>query len=499
MNTQDLYEEYKERMHRIADVKYSMALLQWDQETYLPPKGAGIRGQQIATLSEIAHRLFIDEKLGKILNELMDKNELGENEKRNIELTLEDYTKNKKYSSAFVRKLTEQVNRSFHAWMEARKQNSFPIFEKELAPLTELKKQETDILGYSHHPYNALLNEFEKGSTVQLIDKTFADLLPSLKTILEKIKNKPQVNDSFLKQYFPKQQQWDWGMYLLKQLHFDFEAGRQDISEHPFTINFANSDVRITTRINENDFSSMTWSCIHEAGHALYEQGLPADQYGLPLGEAASLGVHESQSRLWENNIGRSLLFWKHYFPELQKKFPEQLAKLSVEEFYKGINKVEPSLIRTEADELTYHFHVLVRYELEKKLIDGSILTKDIPAFWNEHYETYLGVKIPDDKNGCLQDVHWSHGSFGYFSTYSLGSFFAAQFYSAIEQSVTDLNNGIEKGNTVPVLQWLRKSVHLHGRKYTSGELCERMTGKALDTRFFLDYLLQKYSLIYTL
>jgi carboxypeptidase Taq len=486
-------------MQRIADVKYSTALLQWDQETYLPPKGAAVRGQQIATLSEIAHQLFTDEKLGDLLNELEEKNDLTENEKRNVELTKEDYDKNKKYSSAFVRKLAEQINRSFHAWIEARKQNRFAIFEKELDDLLQLKRQETEILGYSRHPYDALLNEFEKGSTVEMLDGIFTEFFPSLKMVLERINNKPQVNDSFLHQHFSKQQQWEWGMYLVKELHFDMEGGRQDISEHPFTINFANSDVRITTRIDENDFNSMTWSCIHEVGHALYEQGLPGDQYGLPLGEAASLGIHESQSRLWENNVGRSLSFWKYYYPMLQTRFPEQLAKVSVEDFYKAINKVEPSLIRTEADEVTYHFHVIIRYELEKKLIEGSLKTNDIPAFWNEHYEKYLGIKVPEDKKGCLQDVHWSHGSLGYFPTYSLGSFFAAQFYSAIQKSTADTENKMEKGDTTAILGWLRKNVHSFGRKYTSNELCFKVTGKSLDTSFFVDYLLHKYGLIYIL
>jgi carboxypeptidase Taq len=499
VNTQQLYELYKEKMRRIADVKYSTALLQWDQETYLPKKAGAIRGQQIATLSEMAHQLFTEEKMGDLLKGLIEKNDLSENEKKNIELTKEDYDKSKRYSSEFVRKLTEQINRSFHAWIDARKQNSFAIFEKELDKLVQFKKQEADILGYTQHPYNALLNEFEKGSTVEMIDKIFTGFLPPLKTILEQIRNKPQVDDSFLRRHFPKQQQWEWAMFLVRELHFDLEAGRQDISEHPFTINFANSDVRITTRINEDDFSSMTWSCIHEVGHALYEQGLPEEQYGLPLGEATSLGMHESQSRLWENNIGRSLSFWKYYYPELQKRFPGQLAKISVEEFYNGINKVEPSLIRTEADELSYHFHIIIRYELEKKLIEGSIKTNDLPGFWNEHYGKYLGVEVPDDKKGCLQDVHWSHGSFGYFPTYSLGSFFAAQLNSAIQKNIADTDKNMEKGDTTGILQWLRKNIHSFGRKYTSNELCKLATGEALDTGFFVKYLLQKYGLIYTL
>jgi carboxypeptidase Taq len=430
MNTQELYEQYKTRMQRIADVRNANALLQWDQETYLPPKGASFRGQQISTLSEISHRLFSEDELGTLLQELLQKDDLPSAQKRNIEKTFEDYTKNKKYTSEFVRALSDQTNKTFHAWIEARKQNAFSVYENELDKLIQLKKQEAGILGYKDHPYNALLDEFEKGCTTQLLDTTFSGLLPALGELLQKIAARPQVDDSFLTRDFPKQQQWDWGMYLIRQLNFDFEAGRQDISEHPFSTSFNKYDVRITTRVDEKDFANMTWSCIHEVGHALYEQGLPETEYGLPLGEACSYSIHESQSRLWENNVGRSKVFWQHYYPQLQSYFPSQFGDIRLEQFYKGINKVQPSLIRTEADEITYHFHVYIRYELEKRLIEGSLSTRDIPAFWNQHYKDLMNVEVPDDKKGCLQDVHWSHGSFGYFPTYSLGSFYAAQFFA---------------------------------------------------------------------
>jgi carboxypeptidase Taq len=309
----------------------------------------------------------------------------------------------------------------------------------------------------------------------------------------------PQVDDSFLQQHYPKQQQWDFGMDIIKQLGFDFNAGRQDISEHPFTTSFNAADVRITTRIDENDFSNMLWSCIHETGHALYEQGLPGSGYGLPSGEYASLSIHESQSRLWENNVGRGQAFWEHHYVPLQQCFPGQLNNISPERFYKGINKVQPSLIRTEADELTYHFHVMIRYELEKLLIEGNLSTHDIPAWWNEQYEKYLGVKVTDDKNGCLQDVHWSHGSFGYFPTYSLGSFYAAQMFAAIEQSKPSLSEDVKNGDTSAILNWLRQNIHQYGRTFKSEELCAKACGGPLDIQYFLRYLLDKYGNIYKL
>ncbi|HWI91952.1 MAG TPA: carboxypeptidase M32 [Flavisolibacter sp.] len=497
--TPELYAKYHNKMRLIADVKNANALLQWDQETYLPAKGAGFRGQQISTLSEISHRLFSEEELGNILQELLIKDDLSPEQKRNVERTNEDYLKNKKYTSEFVRKLSEQINKTFHAWIGSRKQNSFAVYEKDLEALIQLKREEAEMLGYERHPYNALLDEFEKGATVELLDKTFNNLLPTLKDLLDKILRQLQVDNSFLKQHFPKQQQWIWGMQLIKHLNFDFDAGRQDISEHPFSTSFNRNDVRITTRIDENDFGNMTWSCIHETGHGLYEQGLPEEQYGLPLGEACSYSIHESQSRLWENNVGRSKKFWQYYFPALRKQFPGQFEKVLLEDFYKGINQVQPSFIRTEADELTYHFHVYIRYELEKLLLDKTLSAHDIPSYWNELYKKYLNVNVPDDKKGCLQDVHWSHGSFGYFPTYSLGSFYAAQFFETAKSQIKNLEKEIEKGDTSSLLHWLRQNIHSKGRFFTSEELCREVTGTGLDVNHFINYILHKYVSIYNL
>lgn len=420
-SSKELYSDYTDRMQKIADIKYSAAVLQWDQETYLPAKGADFRSRQLATLSELAHEWTVAPSLGQLLQTLNERSDLQEDEKRNIELSLEDYGKQKKFSPAFIRRLSEASSRCFHAWIQARSANSFSPFQDELQHLVQLKREEAELAGYTEHPYNALLDQYEKGATVALLDRVFSQVRTPLKELLDRISGRPQVNDSFLRGEYPKQKQWDFGMGLIRQLGFDLEAGRQDLSEHPFTTSFNPEDVRITTRIDEYDFGNMTWSCIHETGHGLYEQGLPPQYYGLPLGEFASLSIHESQSRLWENNIGRSRRWWTTIYPRLQALFPGQLGFISLEQFYKGINKVQPSLIRTESDEVSYHFHVMIRYELEKQLIQGSLPVKGIPEWWNESYKTWLGVTVPDDKRGCLQDVHWSHGSFGYFPTYSLG------------------------------------------------------------------------------
>jgi carboxypeptidase Taq len=393
--------------------------------------------------------------------------------------------------------MSETVNQSYHAWAKARKENSFDHFEQPLNELISLKKQEADMLGYEQHPYNALMNDYDKGLTVSKVDSLFNELKTPLLNLLDLLKNKISVDHSFLLQEFNKDEQWKFGLEILKRIGFDFEAGRQDISLHPFTTNFSSRDVRVTTRIDEHDFGNMTWSCLHEGGHALYEQGLPADQYGLPLGEYCSLSIHESQSRLWENCIGRGLPFWQYNFKLLTNAFPNQFKNINIDKFYKGINRVSPSLIRTEADELTYHFHVMIRYEIEKMLIEGSLLTKDIPACWNEMYQKYLGVKVPDDNRGCLQDIHWSHGSFGYFATYSLGSLYAAQLYSTIEKQHPTIPADLSKGKMNTIQEWLKKEIYCNGRFYSSEDLCKKATGETLHSEYFIEYATKKFSEIY--
>lgn len=488
----ELYEQYKLLMQRIADVRYASAVLQWDQETYMPVKGAEGRARQLATLTEMAHNLYTDGALENILTEIIDKTDIDDVSLANVQLTLDELNRQKKLNSTFVRTLSETVSKAFNAWIDARKKNDFTLFQASLAELVTLKITEADLYGYDAHPYDALLYEFEKSMTVQKLDTLFDVMTEPLKEIIATCTNK-NTDDSFLHQYYPKDKQWEWGMFLVRELGFDLAAGRQDISEHPFTTNFNAQDVRITTRIDEHDFANMTWSCIHETGHALYEQGLPSDAYGLPAGEFASLSIHESQSRLWENCVGRSKIFWQHYLPVLKKYFPSQLEQVDIPTFYQGINRVQPSFIRTEADELTYHFHVKIRYEIEKALISKSLSVKDLPVAWNDLYKKHLGVIVPDDNKGCLQDVHWSHGSFGYFPTYSLGSFYAAQFWAQAKTDIPGLEAQIAGGDTKQLLLWLREKIHRHGKLYDSEALCKSVTGKGLDTTLFINYAKEKY------
>ena len=494
----ETYQELKQRMEKIADLKFSSAVLQWDQETYLPENGNQHRGRQIATLSEIAHEMFTSNQTGTLLNKLQTcLTELDVSAQKNVSLCLEDYQKNQKLPSTFVRQQSEAIQQSFHAWMLARKANRFDIFSEPLQKVVELKRREAELLGYNHHPYDALMNDYDRGLTVSFTDRLFEQLRIELSPLLQHIRNASPVDNSFLHRTFDKDKQWKFGMELLQSLHFDFTSGRQDLSEHPFTTNFNAKDVRITTRIDEQDFANMTWSCIHECGHALYEQGLPDEQYGMPLGEYCSLSIHESQSRLWENCIGRSRRFWMGKWDLLKKYFNEELKGIDIDMFYRGINRVVPSLIRTEADELTYHYHVMIRYEIEKNLIEGSMQATDIPAIWNELYRNYLGIEVPDDKNGCLQDVHWSHGSFGYFATYSIGSLYAAQFWKQIQQDHAAIAKEIELGNTATALDWLRKNIHTYGRGMSSSEICQKVTGEILNPSYFVEYVKEKFYDIY--
>lgn len=491
------YENLQAHMRRIADVVFAASVLQWDQETYLPTQAAGFRASQLSTLSGISHELFTQARLQNLLNELGSDNSLDPLQKRNVELVAEEYAKQKKYSTEFVEQMSHAVSEAFNAWQVAKKESNFKLFAPHLDKLISFKKKEAELLGYTGHPYNSMLDLHEKKCTVAELDVLFADVRKELVPFVKKIREAQQVDNSFFFKHYPHDKQWDFGLGLLRQMGFDFNRGRQDISSHPFTITLSHDDVRVTTRINENDLSEMIWSCIHEGGHALYEQGLKPEYYGLPLGEAVSLGIHESQSRLWENNVGRSLAYWKGNFKYAQEYFSEQLRDVTAEMFFKGMNRVEPSLIRTSADELTYHFHVMIRYEIEKGIFEDKLKADELPEYWNAKYKEYLGVDVPNDAQGVLQDVHWSHGSFGYFPTYSLGSFYAAQFFEQARQEIPGLDGKIEAGQFGELLGWLRKNIHVHGKHYTARELCERITGEKLNFNYFMNYARSKFGIIY--
>ncbi|MDQ3109570.1 MAG: carboxypeptidase M32 [Bacteroidota bacterium] len=491
------YKEYKNQMQRIADVNYSSALLSWDQETYMPEGGAELRARQQSTLAGISHDMFTAESLGKLLDQLENDASLDERQKANVMQTIKDYRKAKKYTRVFVEEMSQSISEAFNAWQEAKSKNDFSLFAPKLKKLVELKRKECEMLGYKEYAYDSLLDLHEPGLTTKEVEALFDEVRASLVPFVKSIAAKPLHSTALLHHSYSKTAQWDFSVHVLKAMQFDFKYGRQDISVHPFTINFGAQDVRVTTRIDEHNLSDCVTGTIHESGHALYEQGLPASEYGLPSGEAVSLGIHESQSRLWENNVGRSFAFWKGQFTVLQKHFPEQLKNSTAQDIFSAINVVQPSFVRINADELTYHFHIMIRFEVEKALFEKEIEVEDIPAFWNQRYKDYLGIDVPSAAEGCLQDVHWSHGSFGYFPTYSLGSFYAAQFFNKAKKDIPTLEKEIEEGNYSSLLKWLRENIHQHGKRYEAKELCERVTGEKLSFSYFMEYAKEKYGLLY--
>ncbi|MEL6865668.1 MAG: carboxypeptidase M32 [Bacteroidota bacterium] len=495
---QHSYDRYASTMKKYMDIESAYAILGWDKEVNAPPKSNAIRAQQMATLSGMAHEVITDPALGELLHHLSEQStQLGPKEQKNIQQSLKEYQREQKFSTAFVMRRSKVYSAAYDAWMKASAANDFAIYQKALTAIFDIKREEAELLTYEDHPYNALIDQYEPGAKVKALDVLFADVKTQLVDFAHQIREQQQVEDAFLFQHFDRDQQWDFGLYVLRNMGYDFEAGRQDISPHPFTTTFGAGDVRVTTRIDEKNLGNMTWSCIHEGGHALYEQGLPSEDYGLPSGKYISLGIHESQSRLWENNVGRSLAYWKAHYPQLQKAFPKQLGSIALNDFYKGINKIAPSLIRTEADEIHYHLHVLIRYELEKAVIEKQLKVADLEGAWNDLYKSYLGVDVPDAKRGILQDIHWAYGNVGYFPTYSLGSFYAAQFFHQATLDLPELSTQIEAGNNQALLDWLRQNIHQYGMQYSADDLCTKLTGEPLNFRYFMDYAKAKYEGIY--
>lgn len=486
------YDEYVKRMQRIADWRHAAAMLEWDQETYMPPKGSAYRGRQIARLQEEAHALFTHADTRHLLESLYQSDALSDKERKNIIVSLIDFKRSEKLPPAFVGQMSEAIHQSYHQWIAARRANDFGLFADALQTVINWKRKEAAMIGFEQHPYDALLDQYDRGLTVATLDPLFASLSADLQALMERIKKLDSSTQTTLQGTYDKDKQWAFGIYLLQKMGFDFEAGRQDLSEHPFTTSFGAGDVRLTTRIDEQDPISMIGSCIHEGGHGLYEQGLDPEQYGLPAGEYASLSIHESQSRFWENVIGRQAEFWVTHYPVLQAHFPDQLKEVPLSTFMKKLNQVQPSLIRTEADELTYHQHIIIRYTIEKALIEGSMDAKDIPAAWKEQYRNQLNINVPDDLQGCLQDVHWSHGSFGYFPTYTLGSLYAAQFWDAIKKAEPDWQKRLQQGETGLFLAWMKQHIFIHGRLYPSNTICTMATGNPLSSHYFTDYLHEK-------
>jgi carboxypeptidase Taq len=486
----DLYDQ----LQYMAKYGSAVAVLDWDEQTYMPPASHEFRGEVKALITTDLHKRFTSDSFVNLVKELHEpKNydELSADQKVVVRETWRDLEKALKIPSQFVEEFSMLTTKAFAAWVSARQKSDFKIFEPLLQKIVEMKKKEADLVGYRDSPYDALLDDFEPEMTSKKLDALFVPLAVDLTKLIKEVASKPQP--SLPKTTYPIEQQKKLNEEVAKIIGYNLQAGRIDQSAHPFTTGFHPTDVRITTRYDEHDFYVSLGSVIHEVGHAMYEQGLPAKEYGTPLGESVSLGIHESQSRIWENQVGRSMEFCEFLLPLLKKHFND--IKYSATELHAWLNRVQPSFIRVESDETTYNLHIILRYEIERDLIAGKLKVADLPEAWNGKMKQYLGVDVPDDANGVLQDVHWSYGSIGYFPTYSLGNVYAAQLFHKAKADIPSLQAGFAKGQFSPFLKWLRKNIHQEGGRYYPEELIEKVTGEGLNSKYLVDYLAGKRKL----
>ena len=499
----------KTKLLEIHHLKDAAALLSWDQETYMPTGGGQARADQLATLQTLAHNQFVSTDMESLLAHwinpetgLVDSSHQGldESTKALLRETWRDFSREKKLPSDFVTRLERECSLAQQVWTTARANNDFASFAPHLRTIVSLKQEEAQYLGFVDSPYNALLDTFEPGATMAQLTPLFATLREGLVSLLSRIREAPTPpTDDLLHQSFAHEPQLEFGRLVLTKMGYDFSRGRLDLSAHPFTTSFHPHDVRVTTRVFDKDLPSCLFSCIHEGGHGLYEQGLASANYGTALGEAISLGIHESQSRFWENCIGRSRPFWQYFFPLLQERFPEQLGSVSLDTFYRAINVVKPSLIRVEADEVTYNLHIMVRFEIELDLLENRVEVDQLPELWRAKMQEYVGITPDRDAEGVLQDVHWSFGAIGYFPTYTLGNLYSAMLYDQALQVLPELPEQVAHGNLLPLKTWLGEQIHQWGRQYTSEELILRVTGQTLSAQPFLHYLEQKIGDVYRL
>jgi carboxypeptidase Taq len=498
---QEKFELLQTKIRDIIDLSGAAGILGWDQNTYMPPAASETRGHQMAIISRITHEWGTSEEMGRLLEDLKPYAESldpDSDEARMIKVAQREYDIATRVPSDFVVEQSQVTTAAFSAWAEARGKSDFKIFEPLLEKVVDLNQRFAAFFPEVDHPYDALLDQYEPGMKTSEVKAIFNALRPQQVELIQAISEQPQVDDSFLHQPFDEQKQWDFGVEVITKMGYDWERGRQDKAPHPFTMGVSIDDVRITTRVDPNFFNPMFFGTAHETGHALYNLGHARKYHRTVLSNGASLAVHESQSRMWENLVGRSLPFWEHFYPRMQEIFP-QMKAVSLDQFYKGINKVNPSLIRVEADEATYNLHIMLRLELEIAMLEGKVLVKDLPEIWNAKMQEYLGLTPPNDKVGVLQDVHWSYGNMGYFSTYALGNLVSAQLWEVIKVDLPDLDDQIRAGEFGTLLGWLREKIHVHGRKYEPQELVERITGSKIDPAPYMRYLKTKYGKIYNL
>jgi carboxypeptidase Taq len=495
-------EKLKLILNEVADINNASSLLGWDQQTHMPPMGAESRGQSQGTLDKISHEKFTSPEVGKLLDALEKEAtswDADSDDARLVKVTRRFYNKSTKVPAAMVTERAELTSMGNQAWQEARSKSEFPIFEPHLEKLLDWARRYADLFAPYDHVYDAVLDDYEPGMKTAEVKVIFDEIRPKQVDLIKRISEAKQVDDSFLHQHFPEKEQWDFGVAVITDFGYDWKQGNIAKTTHPFQATIGYGDHRITTRVAESFFNTYFFGTLHEAGHAMHGQGTAERFKRTPLYNIASLAIGESQSRMWENLIGRSRPFWQHYFPKLQKVFPDQLKKVTAEDFYKAVNKVAPSFIRVEADEATYNMHIMLRLELEMAMMEGEAEVRKLPMYWNEMVHKYLGITPKNDKEGVLQDVHWSFGLMGYFSTYALGNLVSAQLWEVIERDIPDIETKVRNAEFAPLLTWLNKNVHEPGAKYEPQEIVQKVTGSKINGAAYLRYLEKKYSDIYGL
>lgn len=493
-------DQLKEILGEVSDLAHAASVLGWDQNVNMPPGGGEARGQQLATLGKIAQEKATSDEVGRLLDDLKNEfNGADSDEAALIRVAVRNYEKARRVPAEFVAEQAIVTTKAFEAWVEAKGKSDFSIFRPHLEKVVELVRRYVSFFPPADHPYDTLLDDYEPGMKTADVQEIFNNLRPQQVELIKKIASARQVKADFLHKKYNERKVWEFGESIITGFGYDWSRGRQDKAPHPFETTFSVNDVRITNRFEPNNPLATLFSAMHESGHAMYEQGVLPAYERTPLASGTSLAVHESQSRLWENLVGRSLSFWEHFFPQLKKTFPSQLDGVNVKSFYKAINKVEPSLIRVNADEATYNLHIMLRLELEIGMVDGTIAVKNLPEIWNAKMREYLGVTPPNDAMGVLQDIHWSGGSIGYFSTYALGNLISAQLWEKINTDIQDLDVQIRKGKFDSLLGWLREKIHVFGHKYDPQDLVQRVTGSKIDSAPYVRYLTGKYNDIYGL
>jgi len=495
MNSEKAYEELVRLAREESVLASCIDVLEWDEEIYMPRAGVEHRAEQMALLAGMLHDRATNPRYDELLSAVEGSSLVADPdspEAVNVRELRRGYDRERKLPRRLVQEIARVTTRASKIWAQARKKNDFKSFAPSLDKIFALSREEADAVGYEGTRYDALLDDYEPGMTTEKLSALFAQLGAELVPLVDSLRDQAPIKN-VLEGNFDIARQREFTNSLVSAIGFDLEGGRLDLAQHPFCTQLGPGDVRIGTRYYKDNVSRGIFVCLHEAGHGLYEQGLDPEYYGTPMGEAVSLGMHESQSRLWENLVGRSQGFWLHFYPQLQRTFPEPLGEVSQEAFRRSVNRVEPNLIRVDADEVTYNLHIVIRFELERKLLDGDLVAADLPDAWSELYQRYLGITPSDDRTGCLQDTHWADGLIGYFPTYTLGNIFAAQIFAAAERAIGPLEDAFAAGDFAGLRSWLAENIHRHGMRYRSEVLVERVSGAPPNPSPLVESLTNRY------